>query len=68
MILSWYEAGEKYLNADGSFDAIIQMPIREKIARMKYVPENKKEKEYEDIRVALNDAFEALSEGQETDE
>jgi V/A-type H+-transporting ATPase subunit A len=68
MILSWYTEGEKYLNADGSFDAVIQMPIREKIARMKYVPENEKDEKYERIRTDMNDAFEALSEGQKADE
>ena len=68
MILSWYTEGEKYLNADGSFDAVIQMPIREKIARMKYVPENEKDEKYERIRTEMNDAFEALSEGQKADE
>jgi V/A-type H+-transporting ATPase subunit A len=67
MLLEWYRNGKQCLDSGGGFEKIIQMPIRGKIARMKYVPEDEKDKTYKQIQMEMNDAFEELSEGREMD-
>ncbi|NLN97894.1 MAG: V-type ATP synthase subunit A [Eubacteriaceae bacterium] len=62
-ILDWYHMGQKALDAHVLFNDIIQMTIRERIARMKYVPEDKVDETYKAIKNQLEQEFLALMEG-----
>lgn len=62
-ILDWYHMGQKALDAHVPFNDIIQMTIRERIARMKYVPEDKVDETYKAIKNQLEQEFLALMEG-----
>ena len=39
MILAWYEQGLEALDEGASLQALIALPVRERISRLKYVPE-----------------------------
>ena len=68
MILAWYEKGVASLELNGPFAKIITMDIREKIARMKYVPEDQKEERFPAIAAEMEAEFLALMEGSGDDE
>jgi V/A-type H+-transporting ATPase subunit A len=63
MILSWYQRGQRALKADVSFQKLTTMTVREDIARMKYVPEDRKEQRFAEVAKALDDEFNTLMEG-----
>ena len=44
------------------------MPVRERIARMKYVPEDEKAARYDTIKAEIGNDFEALTEGRGSNE
>lgn len=62
MILEWYYKGLKALDAGVSFDALTKMAVRERIGRMKYVPEDKIGTEYPKIQTELDAELRALTE------
>ncbi len=62
-ILDWYHMSQKALDAHVPFNDIIHMSIRERIARMKYVPEEKVSETYKEIRSELEKEFLTLMEG-----
>lgn len=68
MILSWYHQGQAALAAGAKFADITAMPIRERIARMKYEPEDKKDETYKTLGHDLAADFEALTEGRQDHE
>ena len=68
MILAWYEKGVAALELNVPFAKIITMDIREKIARMKYVPEDQKEERFPAIAAEMEAEFLALMEGSGDDE
>ena len=68
MILAWYEKGVAALEMNVPFAKIITMDIREKIARMKYVPEDQKEERFPAIAAEMEAEFLALMEGSGDDE
>lgn len=63
MILTWYEKGVAALEAGVPFAKIITMDIREKIARMKYVPEDQKKERFPQITADMEAEFLSLMEG-----
>ena len=53
------------LSADASFNRLIQLPVRERIGRLKYVPEDEAQAEYDAILADMNAQIGALTEGGE---
>ncbi|MDO4289448.1 MAG: V-type ATP synthase subunit A [Eubacterium sp.] len=68
MILSWYEKGVSALASDVAFSKIITMDVRERIARMKYVPEDQKAESFAETQRLLDAEFLKLMEGSEDNE
>jgi V/A-type H+-transporting ATPase subunit A len=62
-ILSWYHLGQEALKEGASFSAIINMKIRERIGRMKYIKEADFAQEYENIIKDLNAEYQGLLKG-----
>ena len=62
-ILTWYHLGKDALKANASFNKIINMKVRERIGRMKYIRENEFAAEFEDIMKAINSEFQNLTKG-----
>ncbi|NLD26556.1 MAG: V-type ATP synthase subunit A [Acholeplasmataceae bacterium] len=62
-ILSWYHLGQEALKKGASFSAIINMKIRERIGRMKYIKEADFAQEYENIIKDLNAEYQGLLKG-----
>jgi V/A-type H+-transporting ATPase subunit A len=66
-ILSYYEKSLIALQEDASFKKLSALPVREKIGRLKYVPEDDVQAQYDVIVKELNDQIRALTEGGEQD-
>ncbi len=62
-IMTNYEKNLEALEQDASFRALLALPVRERIGRLKYVPENEAEAEYESIMKDMNEQITALTEG-----
>ena len=62
-ILQNYEMSLAALDNDASFAKLMRMPVLERIGRLKYVPEEKVEEEYNEILKAINEQTTALTEG-----
>lgn len=66
-ILSYYDKSLAALQEDASFKKLAALPVREKIGRLKYVPEDDVQAQYDLIMKELNDQVRALTEGGEQD-
>jgi V/A-type H+-transporting ATPase subunit A len=66
-ILSYYDKSLIALQEDASFKKLSALPVREKIGRLKYVPEDDVQAQYDVIMKELNDQIRALTEGGEQD-
>jgi V/A-type H+-transporting ATPase subunit A len=64
-ILSFYEKSLVALQEDAPFSKLIRLPVREKIGRLKYVPEGEVQAQFDAIQQDLNDQIRALTEGGE---
>ena len=64
-ILLNYEKSLDALNAGASFSRLIQLPVRERIGRLKYVPEDGAQAEYDGILADMTAEIGALTEGGE---
>ena len=64
-ILLNYEKSLDALSADASFNRLIQLPVRERIGRLKYVPEDEAQAESDAILADMNAQIGALTEGGE---
>ncbi len=62
LILSFYEKGLRALDAGADFSKVISLPVRERIGRAKYIPEEEI-REFDKIDSQLNDEMSALTEG-----
>lgn len=62
-ILLNYEKNLEALEQDASFKALLEIPVRERIGRLKYVPEDEVEQEYASILNDMNAQIAALTEG-----
>ncbi|MFQ5796454.1 MAG: V-type ATP synthase subunit A [Candidatus Bipolaricaulia bacterium] len=60
IIIRFHRLGEAALERNVPIERIIELPVRERIARAKFIPEDKL-KQFEEIESALETAFEALS-------
>jgi V/A-type H+-transporting ATPase subunit A len=64
-ILSFYEKSLVALAEDAPFSKLVRLPVREKIGRLKYVPEEEVQAQYDTLMQDLNDQIRALTEGGE---
>ncbi len=62
-IMTNYEKNLEALDKDASFRALMQLPVRERIGRLKYVPEAEAENEYNAIMKDMTEQITALTEG-----
>ena len=62
-IMTNYEKNMEALDQDASFRALLSLPVRERIGRLKYVPENEAEAEYNAIMKDMTEQITALTEG-----
>lgn len=66
IILNWYNEGQKALLEHVSFTQIMSMKIVERIGRMKYVPEDKWNETYKNLKEDLLNEYRAMEDGGET--
>ncbi len=62
-IMTNYEKNLEALDQDASFKALLTLPVRERIGRLKYVPENEAEAEFNAIMKDMTEQITALTEG-----
>lgn len=62
-ILTNYEKNLEALDQDASFKALLDLPVRERIGRLKYVPESDVEQEFASILQDMNEQIADLTEG-----
>ena len=62
LILRWGELGEKALASGALLSKILDLPVREEIARMRYIPENEQESRFQEIAEHLESQMSALYE------
>ena len=62
MIIVWYRKALAALDAHVNLDKIIEMPVREQIGRMKYVPEAEYKVKFADLAKELDAEFLTLTE------
>ncbi len=64
-ILAFYDKSLVALQEDAPFSKLVKMPVREKIGRLKYVPEDDVQAQYDLILSELDHQIRALTEGGE---
>ena len=64
-ILSFYDKSVIALQEDAPFSKLVRLPVREKIGRLKYVPEGEVQAQFDAIQQDMNDQVRALTEGGE---
>ena len=62
-IMTNYEKNLEALDKDASFRRLLSLPVRERIGRLKYVPEAEAEDEYNAIMKDMTEQITALTEG-----
>ena len=64
-IHTFYEKSLVALQEDAPFSKLVKLPVREKIGRLKYVPEDEVQAQYDVILLELNNQIRTLTEGGE---
>ncbi len=64
-IHTFYEKSLVALQEDAPFSKLVKLPVREKIGRLKYVPEDEVQAQYDAILLELNNQIRTLTEGGE---
>jgi len=67
-ILQWFEKSQKALKVNVPFSELINMGVRENIARMKYVPEEEVNQKFKETTQKMDAEFLTLMEGREDNE
>ncbi len=62
-ILAYYDKGLAALEEDAPFSKLAELPVRERIGRFKYVPEDDAQAEYDEIQRMLGEQIRDLTEG-----
>jgi len=52
-VLSFYDFGQGALEIGADIETVVNLPIRERIGRLKYAPEDRVKQEYEEIEIDL---------------
>jgi V/A-type H+-transporting ATPase subunit A len=60
LILEFYYKGKKAIEAGVSIKDLFELPVRERIGRAKYTPEDQVESSFNEIENELNNQIEAL--------
>ncbi|MBH1942356.1 V-type ATP synthase subunit A [Mobilitalea sibirica] len=60
LVLAYYDISLSYLNKGVNIEDLVNLPIRERIGRFKYISIDKIEQEYDDIILNLNKEIDAL--------
>ena len=60
LILSFYDVMRDAIKAGGDIDEIVNLPVREKIGRLKYIPEAQYKQDFADIANELKRSAESL--------
>lgn len=63
LIIDWYEKAQSALAQHVHLDKLIEMPVREQIGRMKYIPESERVEKFPAIAKEMDAEFAALTEG-----
>jgi len=61
LIMGFYYKGKKALEAGASIKDLFELPVRERIGRSKYVPEDQVNTVFQEIETQLNDQIDALT-------
>ena len=61
LILGFYYKGKKALDAGASIKDLFELPVRERIGRSKYVPEDQINTVFQEIETQLNEQIDALT-------
>jgi V/A-type H+-transporting ATPase subunit A len=64
LVLAYGDKGRAALDAGANLSAVLELPVRDQIARMKYIPENEPA-QFDAIETALNNEAAALVDGGE---
>lgn len=62
LIIEFYNMGLSALSKDIDTEKIVSLPVREKIGRFKYVPENETDEKYKQIKAEIGEELKKLSE------
>ena len=65
LTLLFYDEGVKALAQGVSVDDLVKLPVREKIGRFKYVPDDRLQAEYDQIGRELSDQIEQARQKEE---
>ena len=65
LVLAYYDEGVRGLQAGVSVDDLVKLPVREKIGRFKYVPEDRLQKEFDAIEHELSAQIDAAKQKEE---
>ncbi|MGB8452631.1 MAG: V-type ATP synthase subunit A [Anaerocolumna sp.] len=66
LVLSYFDIASEALNKGAEVDGLVQLPVREKIGRFKYISNDKIDKEYDDILNQLNRETDELTQKEES--
>ncbi len=61
LIMGFYYKGKKTLEAGATIKDLFELPVRERIGRSKYVPEDQVNTVFQEIETQLNDQIDALT-------
>lgn len=64
-ILTYYDKANAALENGGNIEMLVNMPVRERIGRFKYEPEDKINEEFESIKAQLESEIEEVLERSE---
>lgn len=66
LVLNFYDITTEALNKGAAVDDLVDIPVREKIGRFKYIASDKIEKEYDDILLTLHREVDELTAKEES--
>jgi V/A-type H+-transporting ATPase subunit A len=61
LIMGFYYKGQKVLEAGASIKELFELPVRERIGRAKYTPEDQVDKVFHEIETQLNEQIDSLT-------
>lgn len=64
LMIAFYQQGKKALETGADINEIFKLPVRERIGRAKYIPEQEVDKAFYEIEKELNDQMTALASGE----
>ena len=62
LIMEFYEKSVALTNNETDINSLVMLPVREKIGRFKYIPENETEEKYNEIKTEITTEIKELVE------